>query len=581
MTLTSISSLKSSLNTRGIKLQTKIISSIRGERVKGNRKKHRLLFQITAIVLPLFALMTAAVIYIVYSSTVNGFLEAQNSHIKKFVNSDYALFSFIDQDADPRIPEWYLDQTAKADFDYTTELTEEERKPLDEYEKVKGSYTEYSWFEQMPDDIRKLFLRSYYITVKTSLTNYFSNSDIEDVFLMDMSEENLGLVLYDYNIYGYGKKIGDRFDLDLSDHPELKKLKEENGKDFVFEKASDFPHEGNYYIGYKPVMIDGKLRAVIGVTYRWDDFRRSLTGTIHKALLIIICGIGIVMTVLLIFLYRKAIKPVKLIQSGLMEYSADREPKEVVSNMYKIKENNELGYLADVISDFTLEIDHYTKENIRIAGERERAEKELYEAELQIMVSQIRPHFLYNALTSIAMMCELDPKTAKEATIAFSKYLRGNMDSLKQTKAVPFEQELSHLKNYLYIEKLRFDDLLNIEYDIQATKFELPMLSIQPIVENAVKHGVGMAEDGGTITIATRETDDAYEVIVSDDGVGFDVNAPRKDDGRSHIGMENTKKRLKEMCDADMIITSKVGEGTTARVIIPKKRRNENENTVS
>ena len=90
-----------------------------------------------------------------------------------------------------------------------------------------------------------------------------------------------------------------------------------------------------------------------------------------------------------------------------------------------------------------------------------------------------------------------------------------------------------------------------------------------------------MAEDGGTVTIATRETDDAYEVIVSDDGVGFDVNALKKDDGRSHIGMENTRKRLKDMCDADMIITSKVGEGTTVRVVIPKVRRSEDENTVS
>ena len=197
------------------------------------------------------------------------------------------------------------------------------------------------------------------------------------------------------------------------------------------------------------------------------------------------------------------------------------------------------------------------------------------------MVSQIRPHFLYNALTSIAMLCELDPKTAKEATIAFSKYLRGNMDSLKQTKAVPFEQELSHIKNYLFIEKLRFDDLLNIEYDIQTTDFEVPQLSIQPLVENAVKHGVGIAEDGGTVTISTRETDDAFEVIISDDGVGFDVNAPKKDDGRSHIGMENTRKRLKEMCGADIIIESEVGKGTTARVIIPKEWRNGNEDTVS
>ena len=96
-------------------------------------------------------------------------------------------------------------------------------------------------------------------------------------------------------------------------------------------------------------------------------------------------------------------------------------------------------------------------------------EKELYEARVNVMVSQIQPHFMYNALTSIAMMCRIDPDTAQEATVTFAKYLRGNMDSLRQSSPVAFEQELEHLKKYLYIEKLRFGDMLNIEYDITAT----------------------------------------------------------------------------------------------------------------
>ena len=209
----------------------------------------------------------------------------------------------------------------------------------------------------------------------------------------------------------------------------------------------------------------------------------------------------------------------------------------------------------------------------------QQMQKELYEAKVAVMTSQIRPHFMYNALTSIAMMCELDPKTAKQATITFAKYLRGNMDSLKQTAPVPFTQELEHLKKYLYIEKLRFDDLLNIEYDIQATDFVLPLLSIQPLVENAVKHGVGMKEDGGTVKISTRETETAYEVVIEDDGVGFDVNE-QKDDGRSHVGMENTKKRLHDMCGGEVKIESVVGKGTTAIVILPKEGQ-KNENTMS
>ena len=213
-----------------------------------------------------------------------------------------------------------------------------------------------------------------------------------------------------------------------------------------------------------------------------------------------------------------------------------------------------------------LDLKRQYKEAIRY----QQVQKELYEARVGVMVSQIQPHFMYNALTSIAMMCSIDPDTAKDATITFAKYLRGNMDSLKQTAPVPFEQELEHLKKYLYIEKLRFQDKLNIEYDIQTTAFYLPLLSIQPLVENAVKHGVGMKKKGGTVTIATRETEEAYEVIISDDGVGFDTNAEKPDDGRSHVGMENTKRRLKELCEGEVVIESTVDVGTTTTVVLPK-----------
>ena len=230
--------------------------------------------------------------------------------------------------------------------------------------------------------------------------------------------------------------------------------------------------------------------------------------------------------------------------------------------------------MAYQIVSLILDLHKQYKEAIRY----QQVQKELYEAKVSVMISQIQPHFMYNALTSIAMMCQIDPDTAQEATVTFADYLRGNMDSLKQTKPVPFETELEHLKKYLYIEKLRFADLLNIEYDIQTTGFYLPLLSIQPLVENAVKHGVGMKEDGGTVKISTRETETSYEVVIEDDGVGFDVNE-QKDDGRSHVGMENTKKRLHDMCGAQVVITSVIGEGTTARVILPKEEQ-PNENTV-
>ena len=109
--------------------------------------------------------------------------------------------------------------------------------------------------------------------------------------------------------------------------------------------------------------------------------------------------------------------------------------------MYDIKVLNEIGYLADVISDLVLEIDHYNKENLRV-------QQEFYDAQVQVMVSQIRPHFMYNALSSIAILCKLDPATACEATVTFSRYLRGNMDSLKQTKPIPFERDNTGTEKY-------------------------------------------------------------------------------------------------------------------------------------
>ena len=230
----------------------------------------------------------------------------------------------------------------------------------------------------------------------------------------------------------------------------------------------------------------------------------------------------------------------------------------------------EIGITISLINQIVvliIDLRRQYKETIRY----QQMQKELYEAKVSLMVSQIQPHFLYNSLTSIAMMCTKDPKRAREATINFADYLRGNMNSLKQKAPVPFTQELEHLKKYLMLEQMRFGDMLNIAYDIQATDFEIPLLTVQPLVENAVKHGVGMKEDGGTVTIATREEDDCYKVVITDDGVGFDTSKPIEDDGRSHVGMENVKQRLKELCDADVIIESEIGVGTTATIRLPKK----------
>ena len=195
--------------------------------------------------------------------------------------------------------------------------------------------------------------------------------------------------------------------------------------------------------------------------------------------------------------------------------------------------------------------------------------RELSELNTTLMISQIQPHFLYNALNTIKYMTKKDPKTAEKAIVKFSNYLRANMDSLTQKEPIPFTKELEHVKNYIDIEQLRFGERLTIEYDIEVDAFTIPPLTIQPIVENAIKHGVNQKPEGGTVRISTREAEKAFVVIVSDNGVGYDVNQTL-DDGRSHVGIKNIKKRLRTMLGATVETSSVIGEGTDVTITIPK-----------
>lgn len=206
------------------------------------------------------------------------------------------------------------------------------------------------------------------------------------------------------------------------------------------------------------------------------------------------------------------------------------------------------------------------------ALESQRLEKELERANTSIMLSQIQPHFLYNALNTIKSLVKRDPEKAENAIIDFSLYLRGNMDSLTKVDPIPITEELEHVKKYCNIEQLRFSDKLEIFFEIDSEDFYVPTLSVQPIVENAIKHGVTKKAEGGSVTISTYEDEDNYYIKVEDDGVGFDTNAPHKDTSRSHVGIKNITERLESIMSAEVTIESKIGVGTTVTVRLPKEK---------
>lgn len=196
-------------------------------------------------------------------------------------------------------------------------------------------------------------------------------------------------------------------------------------------------------------------------------------------------------------------------------------------------------------------------------------EKEQSRLQVAVMISQMQPHFLYNCLASIGALCEEDPKLAAEATNAFSDYLRENMDFVDKRNPISFSEELNHIKTYVWLEKLRFPNKLNIEYEISCTAFLVPALSVQPMVENAIKHGICRKKSGGTVRICSFETDLHYVVTVSDDGTGFDVRQAI-DDGRLHLGISNTRYRVREMVGGSLEIESTPGKGTVVTIQVPK-----------
>ena len=193
---------------------------------------------------------------------------------------------------------------------------------------------------------------------------------------------------------------------------------------------------------------------------------------------------------------------------------------------------------------------------------------ELTESRISTMMSQIRPHFIYNTLGSIEQLCIIDPGKAGELVHNFAKYLRGNFGELDNPKPILMSQEMEHVRHYISIENVRFPDM-TFSFEMNSDDFHIPALTIQPIVENAIKHGLMKLSKGGTIRVVSYETESYYCVSVEDDGVGFDTDVLL--DERKHVGIRNIRGRLKAMVNGTLEIESRVGIGTTVLIKIPKE----------
>ena len=295
-----------------------------------------------------------------------------------------------------------------------------------------------------------------------------------------------------------------------------------------------------------------------GMFYYFDEEGVYCNGPylwIHKLLWFFV----LILNIIIIVYNRRQLKMIELL--GFLSYSVFM----IIAIQFEAMWDVTPMYIASMVSILWVCIQIY----INQSRELQKKEQELSKQKIAIMLSQIQPHFLYNALLVIQELCITNPKEAEHATMEFSKFLRGNLDSLAADVPIPFVKEMEHTKNYLSLEQKRFGKKLQVQWDIQTTAFFIPALSLQPIVENAVRYGVTKIKGGGTVKIATKETEEQYVVTVSDNGKGFDP-CQKKEDGRTHIGISNVAKRLEDMCNGRLEIESRENIGTIARLMIPK-----------
>ena len=195
-----------------------------------------------------------------------------------------------------------------------------------------------------------------------------------------------------------------------------------------------------------------------------------------------------------------------------------------------------------------------------------RGQREIARQRAGIMVLQMRPHFIYNTMMSIYYLCKQDADKAQQVTLDFTTYLRRNFTAIACEEPVPFDDELKHTQAYLAVEQAQHEDHLFVEFDTPHTKFRVPPLTLQPLVENAVKHGMNPDAEPLHIYVKTRKTAAGNEITVENDGPDFNP----ANDNEPHIALANIKERLKMMCGGKLEIAPRENGGTVVKVIIPK-----------
>ena len=227
-----------------------------------------------------------------------------------------------------------------------------------------------------------------------------------------------------------------------------------------------------------------------------------------------------------------------------------------------------ISYVLSALVMYSLVLSDQIEQTIQYQQKIAEQQGEIARLRTKVMVLQMRPHFIYNTLVSIHSLCGINPQKAQQITMDFTNYLRRNFNAVASDSTIPFSMELEHTRAYLAVEQAQHEDMLSVDYDTPYTHFRLPALTLQPIVENAVKHGMDPYHGPLCISIRTQSTDFGVKIIVEDNGSGFDTS----DNGEPHLALKNIQQRLEFMCDGSLAIIPRDEGGTVVTITIPLRK---------
>ena len=321
--------------------------------------------------------------------------------------------------------------------------------------------------------------------------------------------------------------------------------------------------------------IDEFHWTIIGIT---NLNRFNVTGKDLELILFITIGIALLLLIgSVMFSTSIVIRPLKILHDG-----AEKIAEGDMSYRFRFKTRDEIGTLGRIFN-------YMTQRNLELLNQVDEEAKKKREYELALIQEQVKPHFLYNTLDIIIMLIEMNrSKEAKRVTQKLASYYKNSLSGSEEV--VKIEREIQITRDYLDLQTMRYGDKFKYKFDVPVELLEvyIPKMTLQPLVENAIYHGLKYKEQWGTISITGLVTENEAYLYVADDGAGIEEdklksmqenlrnNEIPEDENKKHFGVYSVDHRLRLYFGEDygISVESKYGEGTmfTLKMPLPKEK---------